>query len=93
MAISMCTQPDQPQPVQCTVLLPLPLIPGTTMKNEAKEMTDFFLNIALMHGFRETDQALLDAVNSGQPFHTERFDAAYELLIADVARYVPPAHA
>jgi len=49
--------PDTPQPVQCTVPLPLPLTPGVTMKNEAKEMTNFFLNIALMHGFRETDEA------------------------------------
>jgi len=63
------------------------------MKNEAKEMTNFFLNIALMHGFREADEALMNAFNSGEPFQPERFDAAYELLIADVARYVPAASA
>ena len=63
------------------------------MRNEAKEMTTFFLNIALMHGFRETDEALMNAFDSGEPFQPERFDAAYEMLTADVARYVPAAHA
>lgn len=63
------------------------------MRNEAKEMTTFFLNLMLMYGFREADEALSDAFNSGEPFHPERFDAAYELLIAEVARYVPAAHA
>jgi hypothetical protein len=63
------------------------------MRDQAKEMTNFFLNIALMYGFHEADRALLEAYNSGKPFHPEQFDAAYALLIADVARYVPAASA
>lgn len=63
------------------------------MKNEVKEMTNVFLNLALMHGFRETDEALLQALDSGEEYSIERFDAAYQLLIADVARYVPAASA
>jgi len=61
--------------------------------NAAKEMTNFFLNLALMQSFRETDAALLAAFESGELFQAEKFEAAYEFLVAEVVHNVPAAEA
>jgi len=61
--------------------------------NHGKKMSDLFLNVVLMHGFRETDERLFAAFDSGNDFDPFAFDATYEVLIEDVQRYVPAQEA
>lgn len=60
------------------------------MRNPAKAMTDTFLNVLLMHGFRDTDEKLMDAFDNSPNFDPFVFDAAYDVLIEDVQKYVKP---
>jgi hypothetical protein len=61
--------------------------------NSAKRMSDLFLNVVLMHGFRETDERFFTAFNNGGDFDPFAFDATYDVLIEDVQRYILPQEA
>lgn len=61
--------------------------------NEHKKAVDLFLNVALMHGFRNIDEKLMDYFDGEYDADIDEFDAAYQYLLHDVQKYIPASEA
>jgi len=60
---------------------------------ERTKALDLFLNIALMHGFRNVDEKLMDYFQGKYEGDIDEFDAAYQYLLHDVQKYIPASEA